>query len=184
MSGQPFEVKVLSRETLKAPAFLAVNPTGAVPALVDGDFILTQNSAILGYIADTFPQAKLRGDGSARQRAETTRWLALANTDMHPVFGTFFAPSMLLPDVTQHDALQAAARVRLRGLFERVNAQLEGKDWIAGFRSVADAYLYIMLRWAEMFQLDMSGLPHLAAFKQRMATDSGVQAALKAEGLN
>ena len=66
--------------------YLAVNPTGQVPALRDGDLILTQNAAILGYIADTWPEAKLMGDGSARQRAEANRWLAFVNSDLHPAF--------------------------------------------------------------------------------------------------
>ena len=58
-TGQPFEVEVLDKDTMKAPAYLAINPTGAVPAVVDGDFVLTQNAAIMGYIADTFPEAGL-----------------------------------------------------------------------------------------------------------------------------
>ncbi|WP_313217215.1 glutathione S-transferase N-terminal domain-containing protein, partial [Stenotrophomonas sp.] len=64
-TGQPYDVELLTKETLKAPAFLAINPAGSVPAVVDGDFVLTQNAAIMGYIADTHPQAGLAGDGSA-----------------------------------------------------------------------------------------------------------------------
>ena len=72
-TGQPFEVKVMTAAEMKTPEYLAINPTGAVPAIVDGDFVLTQNAAIMGYIADSFPQAGLGGDGSARQRAEAAR---------------------------------------------------------------------------------------------------------------
>ena len=182
-SGQPFEIEILTPDRLRSPEFLRINPAGTVPALVDGDFVLTQNTAILGYIADRFPQAKLLGDGSARQRAEATRWLMLGNTDMHPLFGTFFAPGIHIADAAQHGALQAASRARLRGMFERADAQFEGRDWIAGFRSVADAYLYVMLLWAQMHRIDLDGLERLAAFRLRMDADSGVQAALRAEGL-
>lgn len=182
-TGQPFEVEVLSFESLKSPAFLAVNPAGSVPAITDGDFNLTQNTAILGYIADRFPQAGLFGDGSPRQRAAVSQWLAFGNTELHPAFGTFFEPGMHLPDAAQHDALKATASARLRRLFERADAQLENKAWLTGFRSAADAYFYVMLRWADMFHIDLSGLAHIARFKQRMQSDAGVQAALKAEGL-
>ena len=72
-AGGPFEVEILDGAAMKAPAFLAINPAGAVPALVDGDFVLTQNAAIMGYIADTHPQAGLAGDGSPRPRAEGKR---------------------------------------------------------------------------------------------------------------
>lgn len=182
-SSQPFEIVVLAPDRLKSPEFLRINPAGSVPALVDGEVVLTQNAAILGYIADRFPQARLLGDGSARQRAEAMRWLMLGNTDMHPAFGMFFAPGIHIADAAQHGALQAAARVRLRGMFERADAQFDGRDWIAGFRSVADAYLYVMLLWAQMHRIDLDGLDRLAAFRRRMDADGGVQAALRAEGL-
>lgn len=170
-------------ETLKAPAFLAINPAGSVPALVDGDFILTQNAAILGYIADLHPEAGLAGDGSARQRAEATRWLSFVNSDLHPAFKPMFRPAAFIKDESLYDAVRQAARKRVRGLFEIADRQLADRPWLAGFRSFADPYLYVTLRWAAGQQLDMSGLEHLAAFKQRMESDAGVQAALKAEGL-
>jgi len=182
-TGQPFEVELLNRETLKGPAFLAINPNGSVPVLVDGDFVLTQNAAIMGYIADTHPQAGLTGDGSPRQRAEAARWLAFVNSDVHPAFSPLFAPGKFIADAGQKDALAAAAHGRLRGLFETADKQLADKPWLAGFRSVADPYFYITLRWADAMKVDLSGLQNVAAFRTRMEADSGVQAALKAEGL-
>jgi glutathione S-transferase len=182
-SGLPFEAEKMTFESLKSPAFLAINPVGMVPAIVDGGFTLTQSSAILGYIADHSPQAGLFGDGSPRQRAETARWLAFGNTELHPTFGRLFAPGTYLRDTEQHDALKASACAKLRKLFEHANVQLAGKDWLTGFRSAADAYFYVMLHWAEMFQIDLGDLSHIVAFKQRMQSDAGVQSALRAEGL-
>ena len=97
-TGQPFEVELLDKDTLKAPAFLKINPAGSVPAVVDGDFILTQNAAIMGYIADTYPQAGLAGDGSAQQRAEATRWLSFVNSDLHPAFKPLFGPANFIEE--------------------------------------------------------------------------------------
>ena len=183
-TGKPFEVEILDKDTMKAPAYLAINPAGAVPAIVDGDFVLTQNAAIMGYIADTHPDAGLAGDGSARQRAEASRWLAFVNSDLHPAFKPLFAPAMFSADESDRDALRAAAFKRLRGLYEAADRQLEGRQWLAGFRSFADPYFYITLRWADGLKLDLSGLDNLAAFKQRMEADPGVRAALEAEGLS
>ncbi|MNK38636.1 Glutathione S-transferase GST-4.5 [compost metagenome] len=183
-TGQPFEVELLDKDTLKAPAFLKINPAGSVPAVVDGDFILTQNAAILGYIADTYPQAGLAGDGSAQQRAEATRWLSFVNSDLHPAFKPLFGPGNFIEDDAQYDALRATARKRLRGLFERADKQLADRPWLAGFRSFADPYFYITLRWAAGAKVDLSGLDNIAAYKTRMDADAGVQATLKAEGLS
>ncbi len=182
-TGQPYEVEVMTAQAMKSPGYLAVNPTGAVPALVDGDFTLTQNAAIMGYIADSFPAAGLAGDGSARQRAESTRWLAFVNSDLHPAFNPLFAPSRFHADTAQHDGLKVAARGRVRELFEGANRHLEGREWLAGFRSFADAYFYMTLRWAGLVGIDMTGLDNLAAYRIRMEADADVQAVLKAEGL-
>lgn len=182
-TGGEFEVEVVARERRQSPEYLAVNPSGQVPALRDGDFVLTQNAAILGYIADIWPEARLAGDGSAMQRAEANRWLAFVNSDLHPAFKPVFGPARYIADETQHDAVKAQARRNVRALFERADRQLEGKHWLAGFRSYADPYLYITLRWARNCAIDLAGLDHLAAFEQRMDADAGVRAALQAEGL-
>lgn len=183
-SGLPFDVQVLEREELKSSEYLAINPSGAVPVLVDGDFVLTQNAAILGYVADRAPSAGLAGDGSPRQRAEAGRWLAFVNADLHPAFHPLFGPARFIADETQHDALKAAARVRLRGMFERAEAQLQRGKWLAGFRSYADPYFYITLRWASRTGVDLGDLHATDAFRARLEADAGVRAALAAEGLD
>lgn len=183
-TDQPYEVEIMTAEAMKSPEYLALNPTGAVPTLVDEDFVLTQNAAIMGYIADSFPAAGLAGDGSARQRAEATRWLAFVNSDLHPAFNPLFAPARFHADAAQHDGLKAAARGRLRELFQAANQGLDGREWLAGFRSFADAYFYMTLRWAGFVGVDLAELDNLAAYRIRMEADPDVQAVLKAEGLS
>lgn len=187
-TGQPFEVQVMDATSLKEAAYLAINPSGSVPAITDtsadgGQFVLTQNAAIMGYIADSARDAKLVGDGSAQQRALATKWLAFCNSDLHPAFKPLFGPGIFSEDSSHHDAIKAAARKRVRKLFESANTALEGKQWLAGFRSVADPYFYVTLRWADAMEIDLSDLASIIAFKQRMQADTGVQAVLKAEGL-
>ncbi|GGA45875.1 hypothetical protein [Dyella nitratireducens] len=68
------------------------------------------------------------------------------------------------------------------GHFERLNTQLAEREWLTGHRSVADAYLFVVMRWAKGKQVDLGGLTHLDAFFARMQTDAGVQTTMKAEG--
>ena len=182
-TGAPFEAQVVSREQRRQPDFLALNPDGAVPVLQNGDWVLTQNAAILNYIADKFPEAKLGGDGSPESRAEVNRWLAFVNSDLHPAFKPLFGPAAFIEDPAQFDSVKAAARRRVRGLFESADRQLTGRQWMAGFRSFADPYLYVTLRWAGRCGIDLSDLQALAAFQARMEADPGVRHVLKAEGL-
>lgn len=123
------------------------------------------------------------GDGSPRQRAIATRWLAFCNADLHPGFTPVFGPAAFIADAAQHDAIKDAARKRIRKHFETANNALQGRQWLAGFRSFADPYLYITLRWADAMNIDVSDLANLGAFKQRMEADPDVQVVLKAEGL-
>ncbi|KGM54275.1 glutathione S-transferase [Lysobacter arseniciresistens ZS79] len=182
-SGAPHTVEVMTGESLKSPEYLAINPAGTVPVLVDGDFVLTQNAAIMGYIADRFPDGGLAGDGSARDRAEATRWLAFVNADVHPAFTPLFAPGKFVADEAQHAPLGDAARKRIRGLMETADRRLGGRDWLAGFRSFADPYFYMTVRWAHGLGVDMGGLDNVAAFKARMEADAGVRKVLADEGL-
>src|SRR3546814_5783518 len=69
-------------------------------------------------------------------------------------------------------------------LFELADKQLEGKEWIAGSRSVTDPYLYTVLRWAKAKNVDIGAMKNLQAFYTRMEADAGVQRALKAQGLS
>ena len=90
-----------------------------------------------------------------------------------------FGPSPLAIEAM----VKAAARKRVRSLLETADARLQGRDWLAGFRSYADPYLFITLGWAKKLGIDLSDLSRVQAFHQRMSADPGVQAAFKAEGL-
>jgi len=180
--GQPFEAQLVSREERKQPAYLAINPAGAVPALIVGDWILTQNVAILNYLADKHPEAKLGGDGTPESRAVVNQWLSLVNSDVHPLFKVWFGSVAYLgqDDIEQ---VQENTRGQLRTLFERIDRQLAGKQWVTGARSIVDPYLFVVLRWARALKVDLKGLEHLHAFFDRMEADPGVRKALEAQGL-
>lgn len=181
-TGEPFEAKIVSRTERKQPAFLALNPAGAVPVLQVGDWVLTQNAAILNYLADKFPDAKLGGDGTPEGRAEVNRWLAFLNADVHPAFHPIFGSTAALGEDADTRAKEQAQQT-LRGYFARSDAQLEGKEWLTGTRSIADPYLFVVIQWAKKTGVDLAGLDNLARFDAQMAADQGVQAALKSEGL-
>lgn len=180
-SGQPYETVRMDRHSIKTPQYLALNPTGTVPLLVDGDFTLTENVAILGYLADLHPHLQLAGDGSPRARAEVMRWLGFLNSDVHKAFRPIFFPERYLPDDGQAARLAATAGSHVREYLARLDAQLAGRAWLTGQRSIADAYHFVMLRWAIGTKVGLHGFDHLTAFVRRMHADEGVHAALVME---
>lgn len=179
-SGLPFEFEIVKDS--KSPEYLAINPSGAVPALQDGDWVLTQNAAIMHYIANLAPDAGLQGDGSPKLAAEADRWLAFVNADVHPAFKPLFGATSYLDEAGQA-ASKDHARKTLRGFFEKMDAQLKDHDYLPGFKSAADAYAFVVTRWAKGTGVDLSGLSNLDAWFDRMRADAGVQAAMQAEGL-
>ncbi|MNK26992.1 Glutathione S-transferase GST-4.5 [compost metagenome] len=182
--GKPYETHKLSRDELKGPEFLQINPLGAVPALTDGGWTITQNIAILEFLAEQAPQSPLLGDGTARSRAEVRRWLGFINSDIHKTFSMLFGAQRFVAEEDAQKQLAASASKLLTKLFAQLDTQLAAKPYLAGSAaSVADAYLYVVLRWAHAKEVDLSGLDNLSAFFKRMEADAGVQAALKAEGL-
>ena len=181
--GTPYEAVRVSRDERQTPAFRALNPAGAVPVLEHDGWVLTQNAAILNYLADSFPEAQLGGDGTPKGRAEVNRWLAFVNADVHPAFKPLFGAAAYLEDPALIEKAKANARSTIRGLLERADAQLAGREGIAGAPSIADPYLYVVLRWARSQGVDLSGLDQLARFSARMDADPAVHKALREEGL-
>lgn len=187
--GEPYEAIRVERSDLRK-GYLELNPLGTVPTLqTDDGWTLTQNAAILNYLADAYPQARLGGDGTPRARAEANRWLALSNADIHPWFKPIFVPDRFLDDESMHEALKGKARDQLRRLLQQADAQLAGKLWLTGSRTFADPYLFVMLRWArgmhvEPVGVDVRGLGHLERFFDNMLADRGVREALRGEELS
>ncbi|HEV7489581.1 MAG TPA: glutathione S-transferase N-terminal domain-containing protein [Rhodanobacteraceae bacterium] len=176
--GKPYEIKKVSREERAQPAFLKLNPAGAVPVIEENGWVLTQNAAILNYLADTFPEARLGGDGTPKGRAEVNRWLAFINSDVHPAFKPLFGSAAFLEDPALIEKAKSNARSNLRTMFERLDAQLAGREWLVGSRSIADPYLFVTLRWAKGQGIDLEGLDNLERFMKRMNADAGAQKAL------
>lgn len=181
--GKPYSTQRMTRDGLKSPEYLKLNPAGAVPVLEIDGWALTQNAAILNYLADAFPEAKLGGDGSPKSRAEINRWLAFLNADVHPAFHPLFGSTSFL-DESAAEATKAKARSKLRDLFGRADRQLQDRDWLTGSRSIADPYLFVTLRWARAMAVDLAGYDNLSRFFQNMLDDAAVSKVLAEEGLD
>ncbi len=180
--GKPYESQAVTRTEIKEPAFLALNPIGSVPVLVDGDMTLTQSAAILEYLAELNPGLNLLGN-TPKQRAEARRWLGFCNSDLHRTFSLVFGPAAFVSNADSQKELALKASERVVALLRVADKHLAGKQWLSGSRSIADPYLYTILRWAKAKNLDIAGMANLQAFFKHMEADAGVKSALKAQGL-
>jgi len=180
--GKPYTTQKMTKEGLKSPEYLKLNPAGAVPVFENDGWVLTQNVAILNYLADSFPEARLGGDGTPKGRAEVNRWLSFLNADVHPTFHPLFGSTSYLDEAAMQQTRDKALD-KLHDLFGRADRQLQGRDWLTGTRSIADPYLFTVLRWAKAVNVDLTGYDNLSKFAERMSADAGVRKVLAEEGL-
>ena len=178
-SGLPFELVLASTKThqLKdGTDFYTINPKGYVPVLeLDDGRRLTEGPAIVQYVADQAPDKALAPPAGSFERYQLQEWLNFIGTELHKSFGPLFKPDT-------PDAYKPIARKAIENRLKWVDGQLAGKAYLMGDRyTVPDGYLYVITRWAGRMGIDLSVLPNLSAFADRMAARPAVQAALKAE---
>ncbi|ARF50210.1 glutathione transferase GstA [Pantoea stewartii subsp. stewartii DC283] len=171
-------VDLQTKLTERGDDFRQINPKGQVPALqLSEGNVLTEGAAIVQYLADLKPDRHLLAPVGSLTRYHTIEWLGYISSELHKSFSPLFrndAP----------DEYKALVRRQLEAKFAWVNGELQDKPWLMGVHfSVADAYLYVVTRWAKALNLDVSALSHLQQWFARVEERPSVQAALKAEGL-
>ncbi|MUG33260.1 MULTISPECIES: glutathione S-transferase family protein [Psychrobacter] len=179
-----YELQIMDHDSIKSEAYLKINPQGSVPALVDGDTVVTQNIAVQTYINARYPKAHIFGNyATPAEQAQILHWLAFLNSDAHKGFAPLFAPEGFVSDESAQQDLVAKAKDKLVKLFKLPNEQLATNDYLVGSKSTADLYLYVILRWSKNFKLDLSQYSNFNAFIERIEADAGVTKALQQEGL-
>ena len=171
-------VDLAKKVTASGANFFDINPKGYVPALtLDDGTLLTEGPAIVQYLADLRPEAKLAPANGSLARYQLQSWLTYIGTELHKNFVPFFNPA-----ATAEMKTQAGAMLQRR--FALVESELASKPYLMGEDfTVADAYLFTVTSWAQFLKLDMAEFPRLMAYQARVAGRPAVQRALKAEGL-
>src|SRR3954447_1150198 len=158
--------------------YRAVNPKGSVPALkLDNGEVLTEAAVIQQYIGDKAPSKKLLPASGTPERYRLQEWMNYIASEVHKGIGQMFNPAM--PE-DYKAVLKKSLGERQLPFLEKA---LSGKDYLLGQFSVADGYLFTVLRWTNVHKIDLSSYPNITAFMKRMAARPAVQEAMKAEGL-
>lgn len=186
MAGADFEpVPVrLHKNEQHSPEYLAINPRGQVPVLVDGDEVITQIVAIVCHMDERLPGAAiLPRAGLPRTRVLQT--LAWMNNTVHPTFTHVFMPHKFTDDATA----QAAVKAFNVGVYRRLLGEIEAlaakaAPWMAGEApGVLDAYALTLLRWGSIAGLDPAHQAATWALAQRFAELPAVARVIERERL-
>jgi glutathione S-transferase len=153
-----------------------LNPQGRVPTLEDEGFVLTESAAILLYLAERFPAARLL-PAELRDRAEAYRWLLFLTNTVQPAFMRVAYPHRYGSDPER----EAVALDEHYALLDRA---LDGREWLAGTeRSVADFFAFMLVRWGRRFDPPAWARPNLRAFVLRSLELPAVVRTLDEQGL-
>lgn len=173
-------VDLRSHRTATGTDYYAINPKGYVPALQldgPGSLVLTENAAILQYIGDLVPECGLVPPNGTFARYHLQEWLSFIGGEIHKQFSPLFHPDT--PVFTQE-----RARGRIAERFSYLAGVLVDRGYLMGETfTVADAYLFALLRWSHRFDIDLQLWPNIDEYYQHITLRPAVQAALGAEGL-
>lgn len=170
-----YEFKPMSLQNgdLKKPGYLAINPRGKVPALIDSDFVIWESSAIVEYLEERYPDHPILPQ-DPRDRAIARRVVVEANHYLYPVERRLFEQTLFRPDGGGDPAEIALALMDLRRELTYFEDTLRG-DYFAGNLSLADFTLYPMLALVKRLhdkqpQHEAGSFigPRLAAFMQKI----------------
>jgi glutathione S-transferase len=174
------QVNNQEKKTKSGTDYWTINAKGQVPVLeLDNGERITEGPVIVQYLADQKPSAGLVPAAGTIERYRVQEWLNFVTSELHKSLGPIFRP-------TTPDAYKTISRENLGKRFDWLNKHFGGgRQYLMGDKfTVADAYLFTVLRWLPRAGMDVATWPNLKAYVERVAARPKVQEALKAEGLN
>jgi glutathione S-transferase len=184
--GRPFDLVLLDREKgeHKSAAYLALNPHGRVPTLVNGDLVLYEAAAICLHLADSYPEAKLAPPVGRPERAEFYKWLVYLTNSVQAEMLLYFYPERYVEGAEAQAAFKAATEARLNGHFDGLDRALAGRTWLLGDTySAVDPYLFMLCRWTRFMGRPARTLGNLGPYLARVLERPAVKTTFEAEGL-
>lgn len=161
--GQPYEVRLVSFETMKQPAHVARQPFGQIPTYEDGDLVLFESGAIVFHIAEHH-KGLLPDDANARARAIT--WMFAALSTIEPPIVDREVAKFLEGDKPWYEERRTAVHDRIRRRLGELAARLGDADWLDGAFSAGDILMVMVLRRLEGSDL-LNDYPNLSAYVAR-----------------
>jgi glutathione S-transferase len=174
--GEPYELVRLDlwAGDQKKPEYLALNPNGTVPTLVDGDLVVFESAAIVQYLADKFPTKRLAPPVGTAARGKYYQWIHYAMSSLEPPAVTFFLHTTGTPVGKQHERIPQLvdeARAQLAAALNVTDDALAGREYIVGNDfSAADVMIGSMVAWCLMLGTIADDLKNLHAYVSRILT--------------
>lgn len=185
-TGSPYEAVRVNFQAgeQRTPQYLAINPKGRVPALVTDKGVLTENPAILLWLAQTFPQAKLAplDDPWALAQAQSFNSYLCSTVHVHHAHRT--RGSRWADDEAAIEGMKKKVAQNMTDAFRLIENDFLTGPWVTGADySMCDPYLFTLADWLESDGVDIASFPRVHDHYKRMLQRPAVQRALQEQGL-
>ena len=183
-AGVPYEAVRLDfkAQQQRSADYLRINPKGRVPALVTGRGVLTETPALLQYVAQAFPEAKLAPLDDAFQLARMNEFNSYLCSTVHVAHAHGARGYRWSDDAAAIEAMKKKVQQNMSECFGLIDSQMLQGPWVLGERfSTSDLYLYTVGRWLEGDQVDVQRFPKVADHFRRMEDQPQVRKVLAAQ---
>jgi len=177
---EPTQV-LLAKGEHKTESYLKINPRGKVPALRVDDSVITENVAIMTFVARRFPEAKLIPTDPLGEARCLSMMAWLSNT-VHPCFTHVFRPERFAEDESALPSIKAAGKKSFWVNLQEIDSIVAGKQWMQGAQfTTCDPYALVFYGWGTRIELPMKDLKNYTAWKERMLQRPAVRKVLERE---
>jgi glutathione S-transferase len=182
-SGAAYEERptLLAKGEQKTDAYLKINPRGKVPALAVDGKVITENTAILTYIARQLPSKNLLPANPVDEAGCIATMAWLSNV-VHPSYQRYFRPERFAEGDAAIATVKETARKSFWENLKEIDGMLDGKQWIMGEQfTVVDGYALVFYGWGVRAKLPIDELANYTAWKERMLKRPAVRKILESE---
>ena len=167
--GLPYELEKfqLGQKEMRAPEYMAINPNGRVPTLVDSDVTITESTAIAQYLAAKYAP-NLTPSPDAPNFADYLQWLHYAEGMIMPPINNYVVETILLPPERRNDEIAMRALKLLNRTLSAVEKHMKEREFLADYFTIADTITGHAVIMARRLNADFSNLPNLSNYADRL----------------
>lgn len=183
--GLNFQLHLVDRKSnaQKSSDYIALNPTGRIPTLLDDGLAIFESAAICLHLCETTKGSTLMPDIGEPDRAVFYQWLMYLNNTVQAELMVYFYPSKHTTDTGATSAIVEAQEARVTAMFELLDKELENKDFLVGDNiTVCDFFLFMLAVWADEFKKPPLSFSNLSRYLRKLAKRPAVIRVCETEG--
>lgn len=182
-----FELILVDRTSnaQKSPNYLALNPAGRIPTLVDNGFAIFESPAICIHLAEAHPSSNLMPTVGDKNRALFLQWMMYLTNTVQAELMVYCYPQKHTTDIKNVDSIMEAQEVRITEMFSLIDYELENKNFLVGEKiSACDYFLFMLAVWADEFKKPPLEFSNLSRYLCKLAKRDAIINVCKKENLS